>query len=613
MTATLAHRGPDGTRHWQQGWLALGHCAFDTSAEELTSRQPLASACESLVLVLDGYLANFYDLRHDLTARSALLRNASDAELVLHAYRVWGEACLDHLDGEFAFIIFDKTQQRLFCACDHTGLRQLHYHWDGRTFVAATDIAGVLAALPFDPPPNLPYLAEHVANAWFTSNETPWQGLMRLPAAHCLTLDVNGPRLREYWHLPTDVTIRHKSDAEYAEHYRSVLTECVSASARTHAPLACDVSGGLDSSAIFCLADRLAHEGRLPAPDLLGFTLRAPTGTPADEADYVRAVERQTGRTVEAVDLFCPDLDWFAAQGAADRRLPFLPNTVMLRDIAAAAAARGCRVNLVGQGGDQWLDGHPHHIRQALRMGDWRALRQNLRADWSGMGAGWTMREMVRQTVTACLPDSLRGILLARRDQEKPFEGANPSLLSPAMRDALAARRQSQIERRASASPDARLKLAKLEFPFARLVYDMMNLQASQVGIEYRYPMLSRKFIEFSAATPEHIRWRGGTTKYIHRLALQGILPDKVLERESKAHFSQTFHLHLSRLEAACTDALEDDMYSKLIVPDELRREFTIAREDSIDRMPIWTLWGSFASAAFLEARNSGLHGGLSQ
>ncbi len=606
MTAAMAHRATEGVDHWRQGPVALGHCAFHTTAEEGTAAQPLADESGNLVLVLDGYLTNYHDLRRDLLERGARLRNASDAELVLHAYRIWGMACLDHCDGEFAFIVFDKAEHRLFCACDHTGLRQLHYHWDGETFVAATDVAGVLAALATTPSPNLPYLAEHVANAWFTSDETPWQGVMRLPAAHCLTLDAHGLRTREYWHLPTEVTVRHKSDADYAAHYRSVLTECVSASARTHAPLACDVSGGLDSSGVFCLADRLAKDGQLPAPDLLGFTLRAPPGTPADEMEYVRAVEQQTGRAIAAVDLFCPDLEWFIKQAKADRRLPFLPNTVMLRDLAAAAAAQGCRVNLVGQGGDQWLDGHPHHIRQTLRMRDWRALGQNLRADWHGMGARWTIGQMLRQGLSACLPDGVRSHLLemfARTGADD--EGSNLALLSPEMRAALAGRRQTYLARIAGVSPDASQKLAKLAYPFSQLTYDMTNLQSAQVGIEYRHPMLARKFIEFSAATPEHIRWRGGETKFVHRLALKGILPDAILRRDSKAHFSQTFHGHLAGMERTCLETNCKSLYRRLVSPEAVQREFATAQSGSIDRIPIWTLWGSFAVAAFLQAQDS--------
>jgi len=606
MMAAMQHRARDGSDIWRSGSVTLGHCAFHTCDEGTTATQPLVSEDGGQVLVMDGYLVNYAELRRDLHQRGADLRNASDAELVLHAYRIWGQGCLDHIDGEFAFVIYDVRNREIFAACDHTGLRQLHYHWDGTTLVAATDIAGVLAALPEAPPANLPYCAEHIANAWYTQDETPWCGVMRLPKAHCLALGTNGPQVREYWQLPTEVTIRHKSDAEYIEHYRHVLSECVAASARTHAPLACDVSGGLDSSAIFCLADAMDKAGALPAPGLLGFTLSAPPDTWADESEYVRAVERKTGRMIEAVDLFCPDLDWFTQQGKRDRRLPFLPNSVMLRGIADAAASKGCRVNLVGQGGDQWLDGQPHHIRQALRMGDWRALGCNLRADWHGMGAAWTIAQLARQSVTALMPDRLRAALLRLLGRSDPMNSSvDTGLLTPAMLAELAERKQSYEARFSIHSPDARAKQFKLSNPFALLVYDMLNLQTSQVGIEYRHPMLSRKFIEFSAATPEHIRWRGGTPKFVHRKAMRGILPGEVIDRSDKAHFSQTFSPHLPEIQAFCLNRAKTTDFPRVVVPEALAEEFTTALNLPFDQMPVWTLWGCYAVAAFLDMQEA--------
>ncbi len=606
MMAAMAYRGQDGSGSWHDGAVALGHCAFHTCAEDADAVQPLASEDGGQVLVMDGYLVNYADLRADLRQRGAALRNSSDAELVLHAYRLWGHNCLDHIDGEFAFVIYDALRREVFAGCDHTGLRQLHYHWDGTTLLAATDIAGVLAALPEAPPANLPYCAEHIANGWFTDNETPWQGIMRLPKAHCLSIGLHpgtgDPQVREYWQLPTQVTIRHKSDADYVDHYRTVFTECVAASARTHAPLACDVSGGLDSSAIFCVADAMDKAGELPAPGLLGFTLSAPAGTSADEREYVDAVARKTGREIEAVGLFCPDLDWFAQQGERDGRLPFLPNTIMLREIAATAAAKGCRVNLDGQGGDQWLDGHPHHIRQALRMRDWSALRQNLRADWQGMGAGWTIGQLLRQSVVSLLPGSIRDMLMKALNRDDPMtSGVDIGPLTPAMQIALEERKRSFDDRLAHFSPDDRRKQAKLCFPFTLLANDMLNLQTSQVGIENRHPMLSRKFIEFSASTPEHIRWRGGTTKFVHRKAMEGILPAEIINRNSKAHFNQTFTPHLSEMQAFCIERAGAAEFQKLVLPEVLAEEFTTALNLPFDRIGIWTLWGCYAVAAFLE------------
>ncbi|MBH5321237.1 asparagine synthetase B family protein [Aurantiacibacter sediminis] len=601
MTAAMHYRGQDGVHHQVLGPCAIGHCALHVSAEDRDSVQPLSENEASYTISLDGYVANYEELRRDLTQRGVTLRNRSDAELVLQAHILWGRECLEHINGEFAFGIYDHANETLFCACDHTGLRQLHYHWDGRTFVAATDIAGVLAALDERPAPNYGYLAEHIANGWFTYDETPWQGVMRLPRGHCLTFENGKLQRREYWELPLEITTRYRSDGEYIEHYRSLLTECVAEAGRSDRPVACEVSGGLDSSAIFALANQMDRASNWPSPGLAGFTLSAPRGTPADEARYIEALASAIGREIEAVPLFCPDLDWFEAQAQIDQRLPFLPNTVMLRGLAKAASDNGCRISLTGQGGDQWLDGLPHYYRQSLRGGDLSAFGRSFRADRRARGLAWSAAQAVRQSVVAGLPDGVTDGLRALRDGE-PEIATGTHWLSGEMQRELRRRSNAFRAQMAALPTDDRPKRGKLVAPFALLVFDMLNVQAARLGVENRHPMLSRKFIEFSARTPEHIRLRGGTTKHIHREAMKGILPDKIIDRESKAHFSQTFLPYLPEMQALVAEQIHENAeFRQLVESDTVCAAFDGAKGAPIDQIPIWSLWGTYASALFLE------------
>ncbi len=116
MTSAMAHRGPDGINHWVKGSVALGQCMLRTTPESLEEHQPLTNEDESLVLVMDGRVDNWEELRRELLGRGAVLRNRSDAELVLRAYEVWGEECPDRIIGEFVFFIWDARQRRLFGA-----------------------------------------------------------------------------------------------------------------------------------------------------------------------------------------------------------------------------------------------------------------------------------------------------------------------------------------------------------------------------------------------------------------------------------------------------------------------------------------------------------------
>ena len=137
MTAAMDYRGTDGIAHWTADQAALGHCMLRTTAESLEESQPLANEDASLVLVLDGFIANYEELRRDLLARGARLRDRSEAELVLRAYEAWGEDCPVHIDGEYSFLVWNARRRQVFCARDHAGMRPLHYHWDGRRLIVA--------------------------------------------------------------------------------------------------------------------------------------------------------------------------------------------------------------------------------------------------------------------------------------------------------------------------------------------------------------------------------------------------------------------------------------------------------------------------------------------
>ena len=149
MTAAMAFRGPDGIHHHVAGNAAIGHCNLASTAAAGAAIQPVVEGDGSLVVVLDGWLANYDELLVDLAAAGVNFRDKSDAWVCLHAYRTWGEDCARRLAGEFALVVWDKKNQSVFCAKDHAGMRPLHYHWDGHRILIASDIAGVLAAGDF--------------------------------------------------------------------------------------------------------------------------------------------------------------------------------------------------------------------------------------------------------------------------------------------------------------------------------------------------------------------------------------------------------------------------------------------------------------------------------
>ena len=191
MTSSMRHRGPDGTKHWISRSVTLGHCMLHTTAESLGEEQPLTNEDSSLVLVMDGWLANWEELRKQLLDRGEKLSNSSDAGLILRSYEVWGPDCVTRLDGEFSFAIWNSKTRQAFCVRDRTSKKPFNYYWDGTTFIFASEVPAIFQVPTIRRELDETQIAEILAFRWAARDRTPWQAIKRLVAANSLTIDAS--------------------------------------------------------------------------------------------------------------------------------------------------------------------------------------------------------------------------------------------------------------------------------------------------------------------------------------------------------------------------------------------------------------------------------------
>lgn len=594
MTAAIAYRGPDAAHRWIQGSAAIGHLMLHATAESLEAAQPLANEDETLVVAMDGWLANAEELRRDLLARGAALRTRADAELVLRAYEAWGEDCPKRIDGEYAFVLWDARRRAALCARDHAGLRPLHYHWDGRRLLVASDLAGVLAAGDFAPRPNKGMIAEHLARDFHCAEETLWEGVLRLLPAHAMRADASGLRPARHWTPPVDVTIRYRRDEDYQAHYRAVLYEAVRRASRTHRPLGCEVSGGHDSSAIFAVAHKLAQQGRLPAPELRGYTLNfGPDADPMlDEIEYARAVATHLGRPVNEVPPSMPPLDWFAQLARENRDLPPYPNAATGLTLGRVVNEDGCRVVLNGEGGDDFLTGHPFNYYEHLADFDWRALFASLAEDVRAFGPRQAAWMVCRYGFGPLAPKWLKG--LRRRLSAKPPSRIGRRLLPPELVKILDERRAAEAARPAPAMPNPGkgALIGKLSYGFTAYCHDFLARDVARLGYEYRSPMYDRNFMEFALSIPERQRRRGDVAKHVHLASLTEELPRSVLERRDKALFNPC---SVDALDRARTGVIDQMLRCKIdwLDTDGFRELLKFYDRQPVASRPIYEAWSA--------------------
>ena len=597
MTGAMAHRGPDGISHWVKGSVALGQCMLRTTPESLEEHQPLTNEDESLVLVMDGRVDNWEELRRELLGRGAVLRNRSDAELVLRAYEIWAEDCLAHIDGDFALVIWSARRREAFCARDRMGNKPFNYHWDGRTFVFCSELHAI-SALPWVPEIlSEGMVAEFLANEWYSRSETFWKGILRLVAAHFMVVTAAKIQPISYWAPDLGATLPCSNDEEYIGYYRELFTQVVRRMSRSCAPIACEVSGGLDSSAVFSIAEHLRRGNRLLAPGLQGYTLGFTGDSDANELGYAREMGGYLGVDIKEIAPSKMPLSWYRQWARRYREFPSYPNGVMGLGIMTEAKQQRSRALLTGVGGDEWLGGSRRYYADALAAKGWKTVFSYFESDRREVGLLRSAWWVVRHGVYLLLPDGvrkqLRNIMIRIRARGK---GSDPrDILTPAMLRVL----QQRCNQFAQSCPEQtnligkQSKMLTLSSAYAAHARELMERMAGSVGVELRQPLCDPRLVEFSFSTPEWLRLRGRTNKYLHRRAMRGLLPERILKRETKADFMVTFHWHLAEMgDFFCRDVFQSGR--AWVNPGRVSGLFKEIghTEDGTPEWQLWTLFG---------------------
>ncbi|MGH7318229.1 MAG: asparagine synthase (glutamine-hydrolyzing) [Candidatus Rokuibacteriota bacterium] len=366
MVGTLVHRGPDDEGYYLDGSVGLGHRRLSIIDLTAAARQPMASESGALRIAYNGELYNFRELRAELETAGYRFRSRSDTEVVLHAYDAWDEACLDRFNGHFAFAIWDRARRRLFLARDRYGVKPL-YHWsDGRTFLFGSEIKALLAHPDVRVAVSYPTLNEYFTFQNVLTERTLFDGVCLLPPGCCLTVDGStGHRApRRYWDFPVGDPAVTCSPAEAAEQVYHLFTQAVQRQLVSDVPVACYLSGGLDSGSITTIARR--HLGRLPT-FTLGFDLSSVSGLELafDErrnsevlADLLKTEHYEMVLHAGDLEHAMPELIWHLE----DLRVgQCYPNYYVAR-----LASRFVKVVLSGSGGDELFGGYPWRYYRGL-------------------------------------------------------------------------------------------------------------------------------------------------------------------------------------------------------------------------------------------------------
>jgi asparagine synthase (glutamine-hydrolysing) len=581
LSETLAHRGPDGEGLWAQGEVGLACRLFRITPEASTETQPLIHS-SGTVLVFDGRLDNREELLASLKSSPELSADSPDPALVLAVYDAFGDRFLEWLTGDFALGLFDPRRQQLLLARDAIGMRPLYYYRNRGLFVFASESKAILAHPQISTRPNDDIVADYLLNGAQNSHGmTCFEDVFSLLPAHMAILTPQGFTTSRYWDFDPAQQMRLGSFQEYAEAFRDHFVQAVRRRLRSAYPVAVSVSGGLDSSSIFCLAETLRRREPDRHPTLLGLSYISPDGTPSDEKAFLLEIERDYGITIERVPIGPTGLVNGSREEVWHTEIPFLDeqwNTT--HTFLRTAHQRGARVFLTGHWADEVLFPQAYLIDLFRRLA-WREIGEHLKeySRWYiDMDARLFRQQLLRDLVKYHVPDALLSLL--RRLQPN---GRVLPWYTKAMRSR-ARRRAAQQTVIGSFLPTAHARSLYEEARSNHHVRCMEwdNKVAAMHGLEMAFPFLDRDLLSFLISIPGEMQTWKGIPKVLLREAMRGILPDAIARRNWKANFGHLVNEGVERDYPQLVHCLQsEEMAVKLgyIRGDVMRNELTRVKE----------------------------------
>jgi asparagine synthase (glutamine-hydrolysing) len=535
MLDPIAHRGPDGQGVYLDREAGLGHCRL-AIVDVDGGPQPMANEDRMVWIVFNGEIYNHEELREGLVARGHVFRSRSDTEAILHLYEEYGDDCVNHLRGMFAFAIWDRKRRRLFAARDRVGIKPLYYCQTPAAFLFASEFKAILADPGVSRDLCPAAFGQFFAFLYVPGAETPFAAVRKLPPGHSLAVEGGRVVLRRYWSLRFTRERWDQPFGETVDELRALIGETVRSHLMADVPLGVLLSGGVDSSAILSLAVRGSTQG------IKTFTVGFEGQGVVDERPYARLAAREFGTDHRDLSITAGDFWDFLPAYAWQMEEPVCePPAVALYHVSRLARGH-VKVLLSGEGGDEAFGGYPNYPnllrleRIQRRLGP---LARPLGA-LAGMAGGLLGSEKLRRYGGA-LGRPLADHYYSRSSSPSAYFNRTAALFN---RDFLAvatpvppAARMAEI---LAPVRDLPLLDQMLYADTRTWLPDDLLVKADKMtmanSVELRVPLLDHRVLEFAASLRTEAKVSGGETKRVLKAAFARVLPPEILARK-KAGF----------------------------------------------------------------------------
>jgi asparagine synthase (glutamine-hydrolysing) len=548
MSSTMKHRGPDSqayaffplaekkfviteqVKNQLPFDCSLGFAHLRLAILDLSSKahQPMPNENQSLWLIYNGEIYNYKELRTQLKAAGHKFRSKTDAEVILHAYEEWGMECLKRFNGMWAFALWDSTKGTLILSRDRFGIKPFYYIHINNMFVFASEIKAITKIFPWTCNPNYSTIYHFLATGLQDDSEsTFFQDIVQFPQASCMKISSRGIKLWKYWELQESE--KKNIDEEKAiEEFRYLLKDSVRLRLQSDVPIGTCLSGGLDSSSIVTLTSKITNNAL--------YTFSAVyEGEAYDESCYIDLINKHCKTKPHRIEPKGQDLFDVLSAIIWHQDEPTSAPGVYTQWHVIEQASKKVKVLLDGQGGDEILGGYhgfflPYiadYIRHSLSPKNWMDVVKLV-------GEMQTITSISAQRYVKLLLSLISPQIVQKIEKViiKKESGINPDFP-----DFISIKNSSQTFKspfKGKLNSWLCHSLLQTSLP-ALLHYEDRN--SSAFSTEARTPLLDFRLVEFLFKLPFNYKIRNGVTKYILRKAMNGIVPDEILNRKDKKGF----------------------------------------------------------------------------
>jgi asparagine synthase (glutamine-hydrolysing) len=561
MNNSLVHRGPDDEGIFIDSHQKVGLVMRRLSIIDLeTGQQPIANEDKSVWIIFNGEIYNHLEIRHKLQRKGHIFSTQSDTEAIVHAYEEYGLGCVDHLNGMFAFAIWDENKQRLLLARDRLGIKPLYYYYADRRIIFASELKGILTHPEVPREINLTALDQFLTLEYIPSPHSIFKGIHKLPAGHRLILGAdNQPCIEQYWNVTFQPI--YKNDDEAIEALTELIRDAVKIRLMADVPLGAFLSGGIDSSTVVAFMSELME---IPVKTFsIGF------GDPTyNELPYARLVA-DTFHTQHHEEYLQPDISEMVMRLVPHFDEPFGDFSIFPTYLVSEMARRYVTVTLSGDGGDEifagyetylaqeidsrWYSRLPHWLRQhALpRMADMippQSAKKGLINKTKRFIEGGALPETWQHTRWMMFMNPFDKVQLYHPDFLSNLNGYSSSeLIEQYFRQAIQAdnlAQQQYVDVKTYLVDDILVKV------------DRMSMATS---LEARVPLLDYRIVELALNLPAHLKLNGQETKVILRRMMAKRLPEAVLNKPKEGFSIPMKHWLRGELRPLMSDLLAPD------------------------------------------------------